>query len=395
MKKAVAMALLMAVTLTACGSKQEATNSSVSSAESAQESVVSSTEETSEDETASKQSSEAEESSVAEENNTTEESSESASEGNAEESTENQTVYPVTLTDQAGREIVITEEPKKLVSGYYISTSLLIALDLDDKLVGIEAKADKRPIYKLSAKDLIDLPNVGSAKEFDLEGCAALEPDLVILPAKLKDAAASLEELGITVMLVKPETQNQLIEMAELIAKATNTQSNKDKLVDFINGHTEMLQDKLKDVSASKVYLAGNSGILETAGSGMYQNDMITLSGGINVAAEIEDSYWVETSYEQILAWNPEYIIIAAEAGYSVEDVLQDENLQECTAVKEGKVYQIPADAEAWDSPVPSGVLGSVWLSNILHSDVISASECDEIIEEFYETFYQFKYSEK
>ena len=78
--------------------------------------------------------------------------------------------YPITLTDQAGRQVTIAEEPQKLVSGYYISTSLLIALNLEEKIVGIEAKADKRAIYRLSAPELIDLPNVGSAKEFDLEG---------------------------------------------------------------------------------------------------------------------------------------------------------------------------------------------------------------------------------
>ena len=98
------------------------------------------------------------------------------------ESTDATSHYPVTVTDHAGREVVIEEEPQRLVSGYYISTSLLIALDLKDQLVGIEAKADKRAIYKLAAPELIQLPNVGTAKEFDLEGCAALEPDLVILP---------------------------------------------------------------------------------------------------------------------------------------------------------------------------------------------------------------------
>ena len=90
--------------------------------------------------------------------------------------------YPITVTDHAGREVIIDEEPQKLVSGYYISTSLLIALELDEKLVGIEAKANKRAIYKLAAPELIDLPSVGTAKEFDLEVCAALEPDLVLLP---------------------------------------------------------------------------------------------------------------------------------------------------------------------------------------------------------------------
>ena len=70
--------------------------------------------------------------------------------------------YPVTVTDQAGRTVTIEEEPQSIVSGYYISTSLLIALDQKDKLVGIEAKADKlKPI-----KGLMPDPTVV------YEGCA-------------------------------------------------------------------------------------------------------------------------------------------------------------------------------------------------------------------------------
>ena len=81
-----------------------------------------------------------------------------------------ETTYPVTLTDQAGREVTLEAEPETIVSGYYIPSSLLIALGLKDKMVGIEAKAGKRAIYKLAAPDLIELPSVGTAKEFDLEG---------------------------------------------------------------------------------------------------------------------------------------------------------------------------------------------------------------------------------
>ena len=141
--------------------------------------------------------------------------------------------YPVTVLDQAGREVRIEDAPQRLVSGYYISTSLLIALGLEDQLVGIEAKAAKRPIYKLSAPELIDLPNVGTAKEFDLEGCAALEPDLVILPLKLKNAAKTLNGLGIDVLLVNPEDQELLTDMMDLIATATSTEEEAQKLKDF------------------------------------------------------------------------------------------------------------------------------------------------------------------
>jgi len=136
--------------------------------------------------------------------------------------TTEQAYYPLTVTDHAGREVVIEDEPMKLVSGYYISTSAVIALDLHDRLVGIEAKAAKRAIYQLSAPQLIELPSVGSAKEFDLEGCAALEPDLVILPLKLQNAADTLSALGIDVLLVNPEDAEGLAEMIEMIASAAN-----------------------------------------------------------------------------------------------------------------------------------------------------------------------------
>lgn len=304
------------------------------------------------------------------------------------------THYPVTLTDQAGREVTLTETPKRLVSGYYISTSLLIALDLEDSLVGIEAKAGSRPIYRLSAPALLDLPNVGSAKEFDLEGCAALEPDLVILPAKLKDAANTLEELGFPVLLVNPENQELLTEMIHLIAEATDTQARARELLDFTSAQEKRLSGLLDGAEAPTVYLAGNSSLLSTAGSAMYQSDLILRSGGANAAAEITDAYWAQIDYEQLLYWNPEYIILASDAAYTADDVLADPNLADCAAVAKGQVFQMPGKAESWDSPVPGGILGTVWLSGILHPDLCPKEENEAIIDEYYEKFYDFVYSD-
>ena len=304
-----------------------------------------------------------------------------------------ETQYPVTVVDQAGREVVIENEPQKLVSGYYISTSVLIALDLDEKMVGIEAKANKRAIYQLAAPELIALPNVGTAKEFDLEGCAALEPDLVILPLKLKSAAATLEGLGIDVLLVNPENQELLTGMITMIATATNTQDKADALLGFTTVQEAYLAEILAGAAAPSVYLAGNSSLLSTAGTALYQSDMIRLAGGVNVAAAIEDAYWVEIDYEQLLTWNPEYIILASDATYTVEDVLADPILADCAAVVGGHVYQMPGKAEAWDSPVPSGILGAMWLANVLHAELLTNDDYAAKVDEYYETFYGFTYS--
>jgi iron complex transport system substrate-binding protein len=309
----------------------------------------------------------------------------------SEEGSDAQTVYPVTVTDQAGREVTIEKEPESIVSGYYISTSLLLALGLKDKVTGIEAKADKRPIYKLAAPEFLELPNVGTAKEFDLETCASLSPELVILPMKLKDAAQSLSELDIPVLLVNPESEDQLEQMIELVSTATNTKENADALLSYIDEKKEMLEKDLSGVDAESVYLAGNSSLLSTAGPAMYQSGLIELAGGKNAASEITDTYWAEISYEQLLAWDPSYIILASDAEYTPEDVLNDENLKECTAVKNGNVYAIPGDIEALDSPVPGGILASIWLAGILHPDQVSADMYTEEKAAFYETFYGIK----
>lgn len=365
------LALSMALSLAACSPNQSETENGVAASE-----------ETAAEETAEETSEEANDAEAA------------ASETDSAADTAAEVVYPVTVTDQAGREVAIEEEPQKLVSGYYISTSLLIALDLDEKLVGIEAKADTRSIYHLSAPELLELPSVGTAKEFDLEGCAALEPDLVILPMSLQDTAGTLEELGIQALVVNPEDQELLSGMISLIGTATNTEGQAQSLLDFTSEQEARLAEALADVETPSVYLAGNSSLLSTAGDAMYQSDMIRMAGGVNAAAEITDTYWAEISYEQLLAWDPEYIVLASDADYTVEDVLADQNLAECTAVVNGNVYQIPGDAEAWDSPVPSGILGAVWLSSVLHPEECPEADSAAVIDEYYETFYGFTYSE-
>lgn len=327
--------------------------------------------------------------SVSESASSEEVSEELSSEESSTEADAEQTVYPVTVTDQAGREVTIEKEPSSIVSGYYISSSLLIALGLKDKVVGIEAKADKRPIYKLAAPELTELPNVGTAKEFNLETCAALSPDLVILPMKLKDAAQSLTDLGITVLLVNPESQDLLTEMINTIATATNTNSEAAKLLAYIDSQKDMLTSALSGVEPESVYLAGNSSFLSTAGPSMYQSSIIELAGGKNAADSITDTYWAEISYEQLLAWDPSYIIIASDAEYTVDDIMNDPNLAECTAVKNSHVYAIPGDVEALDSPVPAGILASVWLAGILHPDQVSADTYTTEMTNYYETFYE------
>lgn len=312
--------------------------------------------------------------------------------------------YPVTVKDMAGREVTLEKQPDRIVSGYYISSSACIALGLTDKMVGIEDKSTKRPIYKLAAPALIDLPNVGSAKAFDLEACIATEPDLVILPMKQKDTAQTLQEMGIATLLVLPESHDQLIEMFTLIGTATNTVKQAEKLISYYNTKLSAVTELTRDIPDDEkpvVYLGSTSDILRTAPREMYQASLITTAGGKNAGDVLEGSSWTDIDNETFLTMNPDIIVIPTDnfavssPDYTAEDVMNNPTFSDVTAVKNSAVYQMPVGYEAWDSPVPSGILGTLWMLKTLHPELYPAEQFAADVNEFYTVFYGFSVNEQ
>ena len=304
----------------------------------------------------------------------------------------------LTLTDQLGNEVVISEKPEKIVSAYYISTSACIALGLEDNIVGIEDGSENRPIYNMAAPDMLDSAvRVGSPKEFDLEACLSAEPDLVILPKKAQDYASSLKEVGVNVLMVNPEDHEKLLQMIDLIAQATGTQDKAGKISEFYNAaldEADAATAKLSDSDKPSVYMTSPSGYLNAVPRDMYQADLIRSAGGINCGDVLEGDSRTEISYEQLLSMNPEIIIIPTNnfangyPDYSKEDILNDPSLSEVTAVKNEDIYYMPAGLEAWDSPVPSGFIGTLWTLAALHPDLYTMDQVADKAYDFYKEFY-------
>ena len=306
-----------------------------------------------------------------------------------------QTEAAITVTDQAGREVTLEGPAKRIVSSYYISTALLIALGSEDALQGIEMKADTRELYRLAAPQLLELPAVGSGKGINVEETAALEPDLVILPLRLKDSVASFEELKIPVLVVDPETEENFQNCVSLLAEVTGTKARGEALLADYQQKMEKAKALTKDLERPAVYLAGGASYLNTCTSNMYQNDLIEAAGGRNVSSELTDGYWKEVSAEQVLQWNPDFIFAVNYAEYQPEDLLRDETLAGVTAIKEHQVFSFPSKLEAWDYPTPSSILGVLWLTNRLHPEVYSEEEYLEEAKDFYQTYFDITVTEE
>lgn len=127
----------------------------------------------------------------------------------------------------------------------------------------------------------------------------------------------------------------------------------------------------------------------------MYQSDVISLAGGENAFQDSTGTYWEQLSYEKILKLNPDYVVIPSGASYTMEDLQKDQTLAELQAVQNGNVVTIPNVFEEWDSPIPSGVIGVLWLRTVLHSESYGMESFKEDVIEFYQTFYGFTPTEE
>jgi len=293
-----------------------------------------------------------------------------------------------TVIDQAGREVTFDAPAERIVSCYYISTSTIIALGNEDKLVGIEKKADERVLYQLAAPEIVSLPAVGSGKGVNVEEIAALDPDVVILPIKLKDDADVLADLGINVILVNPESEEQFAECVTLLGKVTGAEDKAVSLLEHYDYITMLVDGATEGLEAPAVYMASGSDLYTTYPSGIYQHDLITTAGGRNVAEGMTGNGKVTIDAEQLIAWNPDYIFIVADAEYTVEDVINDPQLADIAAVKNGNVFRFPSAIEAWDYPTASSCLGKAYLACTIHPDNLNYDGFASLAVDFYKVFF-------
>ncbi len=277
------------------------------------------------------------------------------------------TAPPVTvsITDDTGRTIEIVGIPERLVSFAPSNTEILFALGLGDKVVGVSDFCD----YPEAAKAI---ERVGSYFEPNVEKVFSLSPDLVLAPTGLPQLIAKLEELGVPAMILAPSDMEGILADIQLVGKATGTETEAEVLVYEMRERIAVVTEKAAGVKERpRVFCeidATDPSRPWTTGPGSFMDAMIGLSGGTNVAADAE-SPWVQLSAEEIIAEDPQLIILAdSKYGVTAESVRERPGWEVITAVKEGAIYDI--DDDLISRPGPRIVDGLVTVARIIHPEL-------------------------
>jgi iron complex transport system substrate-binding protein len=298
---------------------------------------------------------------------TTQDKEGATSNDKTEEVAQNNEGFPVTITDDANREVTIKEKPETIVSIQTSNTEIAFALGLGDKIIGVSD-------YDNYPKEALEKQKVGG-QDINSELVLSLLPDMALVTdyhyKTHPDVLKKFEEAGIDVIVVGSATSfEDVYSNIEMIGEATGSKTEAEEIVTDMKERLQAIKDKaaasVTDKKKVWVEVAPAPDIF-TTGQNTFMHEMLESIQAINAAEK--QVGWVKLTEEEIVQLNPDVIITTY--GYYVEDpkaeVLAREGWAEVPAVKNGNVFDV--DSDTVTRPGPRLIEGVEMLAELIYPE--------------------------
>jgi iron complex transport system substrate-binding protein len=270
------------------------------------------------------------------------------------------------VIDQADRRVDIPERLSRIVSLAPSVTEMIYSLGKEKLLVG----ATQYSNHPEAAKNL---PRVGSYVRLDIEKIVALKPDLCIA---IKDGnpehtVKKIESFNIPVYVIDPRNLNDIINIVGIFGKILAAEQQSTLLINEMRRRLRNIQTKIATVShRPKVFFQIDAAPIITVGNDTFIHELITLAGGINVAAGPEP--YPRYNWEQVLMLQPEIALVASMAGGHTPEELKAGWMQwpQIPAVKQNRIHVV--DADLIDRPTPRLLDGLEEFARIIHPEIFN-----------------------
>ncbi|WP_296078301.1 ABC transporter substrate-binding protein, partial [uncultured Agrobacterium sp.] len=235
--------------------------------------------------------------------------------------------------DVTGRDVEVNVPVKHVILGEGRQIYFLAALDKNNPFEHVVGWRDDLPkadpetyeAYLAKYPDIAKLPKFGGMKDgtFDIEQAVALKPDVILMNIDAKTAteeAGYIEKLGkVGIPLVYVDFREKPMENTEpsmrLMGKLMGKEAVAEDFIKFRSDSIKRVTDVLEKENPKKPVV-----FVERAGG--YSDDccmsfgnenfgkMVEIAGGINMAKGIIPGTFGTVNPEQIIASNPDQIII-------------------------------------------------------------------------------------
>lgn len=306
--------------------------------------------------------------------------------------------FPLSLVDQANHTLNLTAAPQRVGTPGISLASFILALGGQEQLASITPEVQSTPWLRRILPKISQLPTpFVRPASVHLEPLLTRKPDLVALWNTHQALGARLERLGIPVLYLGYSNATEMMTAARLLGQALGpaSQAQAERFIQYYQGNLERVASALrplKDTERPRVYYAALSP-LHTEGQNSMVNHWIEQAGGINVAAQAGLPAEAQVSLEQLLIWQPEFIITLERS--TQQAILDDPRWQSLPAVQAGRVLLNPKGINAWCTRATETALQIFWAAQQFHPQLFSTLDLAAETRRFYQELYQYSLSDQ
>ncbi|MDR1073854.1 MAG: cobalamin-binding protein [Treponema sp.] len=240
------------------------------------------------------------------------------------------------LTDALGRKLVLRNAARRIVSLSPAATEILFAVGAGGQVAGRTGYCN----YPAAA---LSVPVVGgfSGATVSVESIAALKPDLALVSADMHQRLIPLlEGIGVAVFALEPRNFEEVYAVIEIVGRLTGHEQNAVLVTQHMKAILAHIEERTRGKKAPTVFWELYDSPLMTSGGDTFVNEAITRAGGRNIFAN-QNTQWMTVSFEQVLALDPEWILMGSDHGI---DVTTRPLWKTVSAVKNNRIAVIDAD---------------------------------------------------
>jgi iron complex transport system substrate-binding protein len=300
------------------------------------------------------------------------------------------------VTDSAGRSVEIPARVTRVLAAGPPASILIYTL-APEKMVGW-VRAPRQAEKELLAESVHELPEygrlTGRGGTANIENVLRFKPDFIIDVGSVGPTYVSLadnvqEQTRIPYLLLDG-TLSKTPEIYRLLGKWLGAEEQAEKLARYADETLNALAERIAAVPEAerpRVYYARGVDGLETGLGGSINMEALERMGAVNVAAAAGKGGITKVSVEQVLAWNPETILVLDPAFY--RSVQSDPLWASVKAVRERRIYLAPSLPYGWFDAPPgvNRLIGIRWLASVLYPQRFPESLPDTT-RQFYKLFY-------
>ncbi|PWR71277.1 ABC transporter substrate-binding protein [Methanospirillum lacunae] len=311
----------------------------------------------------------------------------------------------VVISSASASTVEVPKDVNKIGCLFGPSYEKVVILGAEDKItMASDSHQTLWPWSNIVYKDLNKIPVIiKNAQTPNIEDLVKNKPDVIFF-WNTPETVQKIEDAGIPVVPA-PDTKKfedvktSLDSYAQVLGPDAKAIS-KD-YADYFDKKLAYVKSNIGDIPSDQrpsVYFAIRKP-LQTAGANSDISEMISLAGGKSVTDGLDAGFGTDITVEQLLKWNPDYIIIdhcgasnlgSKPADQTLQEMVNDTRFSDLSAMKNQHVYISPTGVFFWDAGQQQ-ILQLMWLAKLLHPDKFQDLNMNNEVKEFYSKFYHYE----